>query len=63
MMTGEEFMDIRQMHADGMTYLEIAQKTGYHRTTISEWIRKGHPPGYTTSCGRSAPPAGIAATP
>ena len=44
MMTQEEFMDIRQMRADGMTYVEIAEVTGYHRTTISEWIRSGGPP-------------------
>lgn len=44
MMTQEEFMDIRQIRAEGMTYAEIADATGYHRTTISEWIRSGGPP-------------------
>ena len=44
MMTEEEFMDIRQMHADGMTSTEIAEVTGYHRATISKWFRTGGPP-------------------
>lgn len=43
MMTEEEFMDIRQMHAEGMTYVEIAVETGYQRSTISDRIRNGGP--------------------
>jgi hypothetical protein len=44
MMTQEEFMDVKQMRASGMTYAEIAEKTGYHRTTIAKWIKAGGPP-------------------
>lgn len=44
MMTQEEFMDVKDMRASGMTYAEIAEKTGYHRTTIAKWIKAGGPP-------------------
>lgn len=43
MMTEEEFMDIQRMRAEGMTFVEIAEATGYHRTTISDRIRNGGP--------------------
>lgn len=36
-------MDIQQMHAEGMSYVEIAEQTGYHRTTIADRIRDGGP--------------------
>jgi transposase len=45
MMTQEEFMDVKGMRAAGMTYAEIAEATGYHRTTIAKWIANGGPPG------------------
>lgn len=35
---------MKRMHAEGMTFTEIAEATGYHRTTVSEWIRNGGPP-------------------
>ncbi len=44
MMTQEEFMDVVQMHAEGMTFSEIAEATGYHRATIAQWIKAGGPP-------------------
>jgi transposase len=44
MMTQEEFMDVKRMHDEGMTFTEIAEATGYHRTTIAKWIRAGGPP-------------------
>jgi transposase len=44
MMTQEEFMDVKDMRASGMTYAEIADKVGYHRTTIAKWIKAGGPP-------------------
>lgn len=43
-MTQEEFMDVKRMHDEGMTFTEIADATGYHRTTIAKWIRAGGPP-------------------
>jgi DNA-binding IclR family transcriptional regulator len=44
MMTQEEFMDVVRMHAEGMTFSEIAEATGYHRTTVAQWIKAGGPP-------------------
>lgn len=44
MMTQEEFMDVKRMHDEGMTFVEIAEATGYHRTTIAKWIKAGGPP-------------------
>jgi len=44
MMTQEEFMDVKGMRDSGMTYAEIAEKTGYHRTTIAKWLKQGGPP-------------------
>jgi IS30 family transposase len=44
MMTQEEFVDVKEMRDAGMTYAEIAEKTGYHRTTIAKWIKTGGPP-------------------
>jgi transposase len=44
MMTQEEFVDVQEMHAAGMTLSEIADATGYHRTTIAKWIANGGPP-------------------
>ena len=32
------------MRAAGMTFAEIAEATGYHRTTIAKWIANGGPP-------------------
>lgn len=44
MMTQEEFMDVVRMHAEGMSFTEIAEATGYHRTTIAQWVKAGGPP-------------------
>ena len=44
MMTQEEFMDVLAMRRQGMTYVEIADETGYHPTTIAKWVREGGPP-------------------
>lgn len=43
-MTQQEFMDVKRMHDEGMTFTEIAEATGSHRTTIAKWIRAGGPP-------------------
>ena len=44
MMTQEEFMDVQAMKRQGLTAVEIAEATGYHRETIGEWLRNGGPP-------------------
>jgi transposase len=44
MMTQEEYMDVQAMKRQGLTNLEIAEATGYHRETISEWLKNGGPP-------------------
>lgn len=44
MMDQEEFMDVKALKRQGMTILEIAQATGYHRETISNWLKTGGPP-------------------
>lgn len=36
-------MDVVGMHAEGMSFTEIAEATGYHRTTIAQWVRSGGP--------------------
>ena len=48
MMTQEEFMDVLAMRRQGMTYVEIADETGYHPATISRWVREGGPPARRT---------------
>jgi len=37
-------MDVQAMKRQGLTNLEIAEATGYHRETISEWLKNGGPP-------------------
>jgi transposase len=44
MMTQEEYMDVQAMKRQGLTNLEIAEATGYHRETIGEWLKNGGPP-------------------
>lgn len=39
MMTQEEFRDVVRMHAEGMSFTEFAEATGYHRTTIAQWVK------------------------
>jgi transposase len=43
MMTQEEFMDVQAMKRQGLTAIEIAEATGYHRETIGDWLRNGGP--------------------
>lgn len=45
-------MDVVAMKRQGLTNKEIAEATGYHHSTISEWLRNGGPPGQRA---RSAP--------
>ena len=45
MMNQEEYMqDIKPLREQGFTLEEIAERTGYHPTTISKWLRNGGPP-------------------
>ena len=37
-------MDVLAMRRQGMSYVEIGEKLGYHPDTISAWVRKGGPP-------------------
>jgi transposase len=53
MMTQEEFMDVKAMKRQGLTIKEIAEETGYHPSTISDWLKNGGPP---TKRVRSVPP-------
>jgi transposase len=43
MMTQEEFMDVMAMKRQGLSIKEIAEETGYHPSTISNWLRNGGP--------------------
>ena len=47
-------MDVQAMKRQGLTDLEIAEATGYHRETIGEWLRNGGPPPTRT---KTTPPA------
>jgi len=44
MMTQEEYMDVLAMRRQGMSYVEIGNKLGYHPDRISAWVNKGGPP-------------------
>jgi len=37
-------MDVLAMKRQGMSYVEIGEKLGYHPDTISAWVKKGGPP-------------------
>lgn len=37
-------MDVLAMRRQGMSYVEIGNKLGYHPDTISAWVKKGGPP-------------------
>ena len=43
MMTQEEFMDVMAMKRQGLSIKEIAEETGYHPSTISNWLTHGGP--------------------
>jgi transposase len=45
MMTQEEYVDgVLALRRQGRTIVEIAEELGYHRATISKWLRDGGPP-------------------
>ncbi len=44
MMTQEMYVNINDLHAQGWTICEIAEKTGWHRTTVSNRLKEGPPP-------------------
>ena len=44
MMTQEEYMDLLALRRQGKTIGEIAGELGYHRATVSGWIKNGGPP-------------------
>lgn len=44
MMTQEEWMDVRALHAAGWTIVQIADHVGYHPATVSGWLKRGGPP-------------------
>jgi hypothetical protein len=43
MMTQEKFVDVQAMKCQGLTNLEIAKATGYHREPIGGWLKNGGP--------------------
>ena len=44
MMTQEEYMDVKALHAAGWTIRQIAEHVGYHPATVSGWLKAGGPP-------------------
>ena len=44
MMSQETYMNINDLHRQGWTIQEIAAETGWHRTTISNYLKNGPPP-------------------
>jgi transposase len=44
MLTQEEYVDLLELRRQGLTLSEIAERLGYHRTTIGKWLRSGGPP-------------------
>ena len=44
MMTQEEYVDVLEMRAKGLTFEEIGAELGMHPATISKWCRQGGPP-------------------
>jgi transposase len=43
MMTQEEYMNVKALHAAGWTIKQIAEHVGYHPATVSGWLRNGGP--------------------
>ena len=43
-MTQETYVNINDLHAQGWTIQEIAEQTGWHRTTVSDRLKNGPPP-------------------
>jgi IS30 family transposase len=44
MMSQENYVNINDLHAQGWTINEIAAATGWHRTTVSNYLKNGPPP-------------------
>lgn len=44
MMTQETYVNINDLHKQGWTINEIAEATGWHRTTVSNYLKNGPPP-------------------
>lgn len=44
MMTQETYVNINDLHKQGWTIQEIAEETGWHRTTVSQRLKEGPPP-------------------
>jgi len=45
MMTQEEYMNVKALHAAGWTIKQIAEHLGFHPATVSWWLKNGGPPG------------------
>ena len=41
-----EVLDIKDMHSNGMSIVDIALKTGYSEKTVRKWLRSDQPPRY-----------------
>ena len=52
MMNQETYVNINDLHAQGWTISEIAEETGWHRTTVSKYLKDG-PPSAARSTERS----------
>ena len=44
MMSQEMYVSINDLFKQGWTMQEIADETGWHRTTISDYLKNGPPP-------------------
>ena len=44
MMSQENYVNINDLHKQGWTINEIAEETGFHRTTVSRNLKNGSPP-------------------
>ena len=44
MMTQENYVKIKDLHAQGWTIVEIAEETGFHPATVSKYLKRGVPP-------------------
>ena len=44
MMSQENYVSINDLHKQGWTILEIPEATGWHRTTVSNYLKNSPPP-------------------
>ena len=44
MMTQEEYVNVKALHAGGWTIKQIAEHLGFHPATVSSWLKNGGPP-------------------